>query len=188
MGRAGEGVAEPVPGGLPARVMCGGPMRADKLYGSIPGLARSGAHRFGSAPAVIDGSTVLTFADVRRQMTRVAASLIAGGVRPGDRVGVWAPNCAAWIPVALGIQAAGAWLVPLNTRYLGAEAAHILSASDARALFVADSFRDVDYIGMLTAQDSSLRCLSDVVPHLHLRHDRRPEGCTARAWPELALL
>jgi acyl-CoA synthetase (AMP-forming)/AMP-acid ligase II len=178
MDRAEGRAASNAEGTSTARGMCGGRMRADLLYGSIPAMARSSAVRYGDAPAVIDGDVVLSFRDVADTMRRVAASLIANGVRPGDRIGLWAPNCAAWIPVALGIQAAGAWLVPLNTRYLGAEAAHILRASDARALFVPDSFRDVDYVGMLTTEDPSLRCLDDVI------RIPGPGEATAAAWTE----
>ena len=59
---------------------------------------------------------------------------MADGVGPGDRVAIWAPNCAEWMLAALGALRAGAVLVPLNTRFKGAEAAYILRASGATTL------------------------------------------------------
>ena len=48
--------------------------------------------------------------------------MIAAGVERGDRVAVWAPNGRLFVVAALGTVTAGAVLVPLNTRYKGAEA------------------------------------------------------------------
>ena len=49
------------------------------------------------------------------------------GIEPGDRVAVWAPNSLEWIVAALAITTAGGVLVPVNTRFKGAEAAYILA-------------------------------------------------------------
>ena len=56
------------------------------------------------------------------------------GWRKGDRVAIWAPNCAEWVVAALGSLGAGAVLVTLNTRFKGGEAAYILRASGATPL------------------------------------------------------
>ncbi len=50
------------------------------------------------------------------------ARCIAAGLRPGDRVAIWAPNTAHWVLAALGASYAGAALVPVNTRFTGPEA------------------------------------------------------------------
>ena len=94
-------------------------MPAESEYRSIPRMALLNGERFADEVAVIDGDTTLTFAQVRSGMLAVGRALMAGGVRPGDRVALWAPNSAAWITTALGIHAAGAWLVPLNTALQG---------------------------------------------------------------------
>ena len=80
-------------------------------YGTIPQMVRTSAARYGDRDAVVDGATRLSFVDVEHAMMTVARSLMAAGVEPGDRVAVWAPNSSAWIAAALGILAAGAWLV-----------------------------------------------------------------------------
>ncbi len=135
-------------------------MRSDA---SIPAMAQSSAARWGDAAAVVDGATRLSFADVADEMLRVARALAAVGVGPGDRVAIWAPNSASFITAALGIQAAGAWLVPLNTRFRGEEAAYILGKVDARVLFSVEGFLGTDYEGMLRAADPELRALERVV-------------------------
>ena len=135
---------------------------------SIPEMALHSAERFGDDIAVIDGPVQLSFQDIGRQMLAVGRALWRGGLQPGDRVAVWAPNSAAWIPAALGIHAAGGWLVPLNTRFKGGEAAYVLGKTGARTLICADGFLGVDYVDMLRRADPSSRR-----PRRH-RDPRRP--------------
>ncbi len=105
------------------------------------GTVYLGEHKFiGSRVAIIDGDERLTFADVEREMRNVAKALIASGVDKGDRVAVWAPNSWRWIVAALGTLATGAWLVPVNTRFKGHEAAFSLGQTDAKVLFTVDGF------------------------------------------------
>jgi acyl-CoA synthetase (AMP-forming)/AMP-acid ligase II len=118
---------------------------------------------FGDREAFVDGDVRLSFSDVERGMVEVARSLMARGVEPGDRVAIWAPNCTTWITAALGTLAARAWLVPLNTRLKGDEAAALLRTADVRTLFVGDGFLDVDYSALLRAADAGVRALDDIV-------------------------
>jgi HIP---CoA ligase len=130
---------------------------------SIPALAQWAAARYGDREAVVDGDTRLTFVELAalaRQTTRAA---VAQGVEPGDRVAVWAPNSCEWIVAALGALGAGAWLVPVNTRFKGEEAAYVLGRADAAALFTVRGFLDTDYVAMLRAADPGLRCLDRLV-------------------------
>ena len=79
----------------------------------------------------------------------MARALAATGVEPGDRVALWAPNSARWIAASFGVYAAGAVLVPFNTRYRGEEAGHILRTSGARLLLTVTDFLDTDYVELL---------------------------------------
>ena len=138
-------------------------MRADEIYRTIPRMALLNAERFADDLAVIDDDVHLSFRDVERQMLDVGRALVATGVEPGDRIALWAPNAAAWIPTALGILATGAWLVPLNTRFKGKEAAFVLERSDARALVCHNGFLGFDYVDMVREAEPSLRALDDTV-------------------------
>src|SRR5438045_3022098 len=89
-----------------------------------------------------------TFAEFEHDMVASVRAVQALGVHPGDRVAIWAPNCARWVVAALGVLGAGAVLVPVNTRFKG-DAAYILRKSGARALLLVADFLGTDYAGML---------------------------------------
>ncbi|MFC8046242.1 FadD3 family acyl-CoA ligase [Nocardia sp. NPDC057353] len=130
---------------------------------TIPAALRAAAAEFGAAPAIADGSARLDWDDLLDAVRRVAGALIARGVRPGDRVAMWAPNTHHWVAAALGAQYAGAALVPLNTRYVAAEAADVLARVHAAALFVAGPFLGRDRLAELRAEAPQLDIASIVV-------------------------
>jgi len=137
-------------------------MRADQEFRSIPAMALMSGTRFADATAVIDGEVRLSFGEVADGMLAVARSLVAQGVEPGDRIALWAPNSARWITAALGILAARAWVVPVNTRFKGAEAAFVLRKMQARSLLCANGFLGTDSVALLRAADPDLPALRDV--------------------------
>lgn len=120
---------------------------------TVPALLLSAAERFGRESAIEQDGQVWTFEDLASHSLRAARSFVALGVEPGERVAIWAPNCREWIAAAIGLQCAGAVLVPLNTRYKGREAAHILRKSRARVLCAASGFLGIDYLGSLDDED-----------------------------------
>ena len=116
---------------------------------TVPAAIRAWPKRFGEREAVLDRGRRTGYADLADQVRQVAAALIANGVRPGDRVGLWAPNRLEWMLTALGAQYLGAAVVPLNTRYRGPEAVDGLARTRARLLVVDQAFLDTDYVGRL---------------------------------------
>jgi long-chain acyl-CoA synthetase len=86
------------------------------------------AARHGSRPAVTDvrAARSLTYASLRAEAEHVARFLVAAGVKPGQRIGLLAPNGLAYIPAAFGLLAAGACLVPLASNLTDAERAQIV--------------------------------------------------------------
>ncbi|MFG3022393.1 AMP-binding protein [Streptomyces sp. NPDC048254] len=126
-------------------------MRHDLEFRSIPRMVRAAVERFGDAEALADLDTGRrwSFTDVGQAMTEAVRAVVALGVRPGDRVAVWGPNCPEWIFAALGIQGAGGILVPLNTRFKAEEAGYILAKSGACVVFTVSDFLGTDFTGML---------------------------------------
>ncbi|WP_328872084.1 FadD3 family acyl-CoA ligase [Streptomyces sp. NBC_00287] len=124
-------------------------MRGDLEWGSIPGLVRYAAERYADAEAVVEGRTRISYAELGSRVSRSTAACVVNGVRPGDRVAIWAPNSLDWIVAALGAVSAGAVLVPLNTRFKGAEAADVLRRCGARLLFVTGTFLGTSYVASL---------------------------------------
>ncbi|MGA5197799.1 FadD3 family acyl-CoA ligase [Streptomyces exfoliatus] len=138
-------------------------MRGDLEWGTVPGLVRAAAERYGAREAVADGRTRVSYAELGERVERAAAACLATGIRAGDRVAIWAPNTLDWIVSALGAVTAGAVLVPLNTRFKGTEAADVLQRSRARLLFVTGTFLGTSYVASLRRSGAELPHLERVV-------------------------
>ncbi|MFN2539488.1 MAG: FadD3 family acyl-CoA ligase [Mycobacteriales bacterium] len=128
---------------------------------SIAAVLAATAAGHGNRTAVVDGATRLTYAELASSAHGFAAALVASGVQPGDRVAIWAPNSTEWVVAALGLFEAGAVLVPVNTRFKGAEAKDILLRSGARTLVTVTDFHGTDYVAML--RDVALPTMKTVV-------------------------
>lgn len=161
--------------------------RGDLRWGTIPALLADAVQRRGDAEAVVDLSARtpvrLSFTDLGRRVDECARAVMAAGVQPGDRVAIWAPNCWEWIVALLGLQSAGAALVPLNTRYKGIEAAGILGRSGARMLFTVEGFLGKDYVTMLGDAAPEVLGALDPVVVLRSGDDEREPGGAAGAMP-----
>lgn len=151
---------------------------------TIPDLLREQAV-LGSHPAIIDGDTRVSYADLHTQVREVARAYLSHGVQHGDRVAVWAPNRAEFILAMLGAQYIGAAVVPLNTRYTGREAAEILARSRACVLVLADGFLGRSFSTMLQQALESDATDTVQLPHLELivnMDDDTVGSC--RAWAD----
>ena len=119
---------------------------------TIPAVVAWAAREFGDAEALADpGGSRLSYRELGSRVGAVAGALIDGGLAPGDRVAVWAPNGCGWVLAALGALSAGGVLVPVSTRFTGAEALDVIGHSGARVLFVASDFLGADRLGALRA-------------------------------------
>jgi HIP---CoA ligase len=117
---------------------------------TIPAAVTAAAQQFGAATAVRDeGGAALSYADLRARVRDVARALIGQGVEPGDRVAIWLPNSWHWVVAGLGTVYAGATLVPVNTRFTGAEALDVIARSRARVLLLTGPFLGTDRLALL---------------------------------------
>jgi HIP---CoA ligase len=130
---------------------------------SIPAMLADTVDRVGDHPAVIDGDRRLTYAELAAEADRFGGALVASGIEPGDRVAIWAYNSAEWVVALLGLLRAGAVLVPINTRFKGAEAADILQRSRAKVLVTVTDFLGADYLSMLAESGVPLDDLATTV-------------------------
>ncbi len=167
--------------------------RGDLQWGTIPGLVEDAAARFGETEALVDAhgpggtTTRLTFDQLAEQVAAATRAVVANGIERGDRVAIWAPNCAEWVIAALGAVGAGAVLVPLNTRFKGAEAAYILRQSGARLLFTVEGFLGTDYPRMLDEAVAAGERVPDLERVVVLRSDEAvPRPPTAKGDPVVA--
>jgi HIP---CoA ligase len=130
--------------------------RADTTWGTVPALVDDAASRHGGIEALVDGNVRLSYAQLAPEVDRYARGFVAAGVGAGERVAIWAPNCAEWMLAALGLLRAGAVLVPLNTRFKGGEAAYIVRSAGATTLLTVRGFLGADYPAMLDGEDTGL--------------------------------
>jgi HIP---CoA ligase len=94
--------------------------------------------------ALVTAEKTLTFAGLRDEVRRAAATMIDLGVAPGDRVAIWSPNTWHWVVACLATHYAGAVVVPLNTRYTAGEAADIMARTEAPVLIAMGEFLGSD--------------------------------------------
>jgi acyl-CoA synthetase (AMP-forming)/AMP-acid ligase II len=102
---------------------------------TIPALLQDVTERYADLEAVVDGAKRIGFAELGAEAERVARSLAAAGIQPGDRVAIWASNGWRWVAVACGVWQVGAVLVPLATRWKAPEVGPLIQRTEARLLF-----------------------------------------------------
>jgi fatty-acyl-CoA synthase len=90
-----------------------------------------------------------TYAELDAAVDDVTRALLAAGIRKGDRVGLWSPNCAEWTHLQFATARAGAILVNLNPAYRTHELAYALQQSGTTLLVSARSFKSSDYVAMV---------------------------------------
>ena len=90
-----------------------------------------------------------SYGDLGRRVDDLAAGLLALGLEPGDRVGIWSPNNAEWVITQFATAKAGLVLVNINSAYRLTEVEYALNKVGCKALITADHFKTSDYVGML---------------------------------------
>ncbi len=90
-----------------------------------------------------------SYGELNAKVDAFAAGLLALGLSPGDRVGIWSPNNADWVITQFATAKAGLILVNINPAYRLSELDYALNKVGCKALVTADSFKTSDYVGML---------------------------------------
>ena len=116
-----------------------------------------------------------SFAEFDAEVERVARGLYALGLRPGERIGIWAPNCSEWLLTMFAAARLGLILVNINPAYRRHELEFALKLVGCRALVFAAHFKGTDYLEMLQG----------LVPELA---DAPPGELNSARFPELRLL
>ena len=107
------------------------------------------AGEFGERPFVITESRSWSYREIQTWSERIAASLVAAGVKPGDHVGLLMCNYPEFVAVKFGIARAGAVAVPINYLNRRDELAYVLRQSDTVLLVTMDRFRNLEYLQFL---------------------------------------
>jgi fatty-acyl-CoA synthase len=90
-----------------------------------------------------------TYGDLKKRVDALALGLLSLGLAPGDRIGIWAPNCAEWLLTQYATAKLGLILVNINPAYRTAEVEYVLNKVGCRALVTAQRHKTSDYMAML---------------------------------------
>ncbi|TCN38885.1 fatty-acyl-CoA synthase [Kribbella orskensis] len=104
-----------------------------------------------------------TYAEFGDAVDTFARGLMGRGIAKGDRVGIWAPNCAEWTISQYATAAIGAILVNINPAYRTHELAYALNQSGVKVLISATEFKTSDYRKMVDEVRPDSAALEDVV-------------------------
>lgn len=96
-----------------------------------------------------DRNLRFTYAQFNERVDQLAKGLLYIGVRPEDKVGIWANNVPDWLTFMFATAKIGAVLVTINTNYKSAELEYLLKDADIHTLCLVDGFRDSDYVNMI---------------------------------------
>ena len=133
-------------------------------YGASPtrnlaNMLRRSAHRFAALPALAIGTALRdTYAGLAARVAQLAEGMRAGGIAPGDRVGIVAANCASYIESMFACWHAGVCAVPVNSKLHADELVYVLQHSGARWTFV-----DAAWHAALSRREAELSELERVV-------------------------
>ena len=134
------------------------------------------AARWGDRPALIARAQNIrwTWAELKERADAFAAGLLALGLRPGDRIGVWSLNRAEWTVTQFAAARTGLVLVTINPAYRLSELEYALNKVGCVALVTATAFKTSDYIGMVNnlapelADATPGRLSAARLPHLRI--------------------
>src|ERR1700691_4217428 len=107
--------------------------------------------RVGDRVALVDVPTSRrwTYTELSEDVDALALGLLDAGVTKGDRVGIWAPNCAEWTITQYATAKIGAILVNINPAYRTSELEYVLNQSGCKLLIAAQRLKTSDYAAMI---------------------------------------
>src|ERR1700734_2433769 len=119
----------------------------DTIGGNFDATVRA----FGSREALVDRAAGRrwTYTELAPAVDAPALRLLVLGIGKGDRVGIWAPNCAEWTLTQYATAKIGAILVNINPAYRTRELEFVLNQSGAKLLVCAERLKTSDYVGMI---------------------------------------
>src|ERR1700733_1662029 len=133
----------------------------DTIGGNFDATVRA----FGSREALVDRAAGRrwTYTELAADVDALALGLLELGIGTGDRVGIWAPNCAEWTLTQYATAKIGAILVNINPAYRTSELEFVLNQSGCRLLVAAQRLKTSDYAAMIVEVRPNCADLEQVV-------------------------
>ena len=113
------------------------------------------AEQWGDADALVsvEQDVRWSWRELARRAGDLAAGFLALGLERGDRIGIWAPNCAEWALTQFAAAKIGLILTTINPAYRTSELAFTVEKVGMRAIVAAERFKTSDYVAMIEAID-----------------------------------
>ncbi len=142
-----------------------GPLDPPLLEQTIGDNLDAAVERYPGRDALVDRAqdVRLTYAELGEQVDRLARAFVAAGLETGDRVGIWAPNCAEWTLTQFATAKIGAILVTINPAYRTHELTYVLNQAGIRCLVAAPAFKTSDYVAMVEEARPECPTLEQVI-------------------------
>jgi len=142
-----------------------GPTEPPMLTTTIGANLAATVARYGARDALIDvpSGRRWSYEELQQSVRRLAAGLLRAGLRAGDRVGIWAPNCPEWTLTQYATAEIGVVLVTVNPAYRVHELEYVLNQAGIRMLVAASAFKTSDYEAMVAEVAPRCPDLVDVV-------------------------
>lgn len=125
--------------------------RGPLMYKTIPQVINDAAEKWPQKPFIVSVAQNLTknFKEVNDDANRLASALLSIGVKKGDRVGIWSPNCYEWIITQFGTAKIGAILVNVNPAYRQSELIYCANLVGLETLISSQKLKSSDYVALL---------------------------------------
>ncbi|TXS57464.1 AMP-binding protein [Streptomyces sp. t39] len=125
------------------------PLRGDTIGADLDRAVAAWPDR--EALVDVAAGTRWTYAEFGDAVRQLARGLLGSGVAKGDRVGIWAVNCAEWVLVQYATARIGAIMVTINPAYRAHELAYVLKQAGVSLLVASQSHKGSDYRAMVDA-------------------------------------
>ncbi|WP_417211952.1 AMP-binding protein [Acinetobacter venetianus] len=107
----------------------------------------------------------LTYRELRQEVEAFACSLLKLGLKKGDRLAIWSPNCVEWTVTQFAAFKAGIVLVNLNPAYKSHELEYVLNKVSCKGLIIASQFKTTNYQELLTRIAPEISFCTDKIIH-----------------------
>ena len=117
---------------------------------TIGNLVNDASDRFNTREAIVFNNKRWTFKEFQEDVARSAKALISIGIKRGEKITLWMPNCPEWLHIFFAAAQIGAVLVPINTRLRTSDLQYVLKQSDTTTLITIDQSGPVNYLHMVS--------------------------------------
>jgi len=130
---------------------------------TLSAFLEEAATRHPHRPAVVFEDQRIDYAELNELANRFASGLLARGLQPGDRVGIYMTNYPEWVIAFFGIARMGGMIVPMNSRYRGHELAYIMNNCQGSGLVIGSKFLKSDFVSIVESVWDTIPSLKQVI-------------------------